>query len=110
VRGRLGRCSRDTGTPTGAGPTQTGPTQTGPSSQPTTAGTEQAKAPATSSLPTTPPPARPLTTWPGFRASIEPVTTERLVATWRPGCPVGADALRLVTMTHATFEGTGGDR
>jgi hypothetical protein len=40
-----------------------------------------------------------------FAASIDAVSTERLGVTWRPGCPVDPDDLRLVMITHATFDG-----
>lgn len=43
--------------------------------------------------------------WPPFESSVEPVTAERLGPTWRPGCPVGPDELRLVRVSHATPDG-----
>jgi hypothetical protein len=35
-----------------------------------------------------------------FRSTIGPVDPARLPASWRPGCPVGPDQLRLVTADH----------
>jgi len=43
--------------------------------------------------------------WPRYEASIQLVTAESLGQTWREGCPVAPDALRLVQVTHATPTG-----
>jgi hypothetical protein len=42
---------------------------------------------------------------PAFASSIVPVTAADLSASWRPGCPVGPDRLRLVSVTHVDFAG-----
>lgn len=36
---------------------------------------------------------------------VEPVTAEDLPASWRPGCPVGPEDLRRITVTHLGFDG-----
>jgi hypothetical protein len=41
---------------------------------------------------------------PRFRATIEPAPRERMTSSWRPGCPVAIDELRLVTLTHWGFD------
>jgi hypothetical protein len=44
-----------------------------------------------------------------YRAAIHrvgPGTAWTLSASWRPGCPVGPDALRLVELTHWGYDGT----
>jgi hypothetical protein len=38
-------------------------------------------------------------------AEIDDETAARMSASWRRGCPVGLDELRLVTVTHHTFDG-----
>ena len=43
-----------------------------------------------------------------FRSSTRPIdaeTTERMSSSWRPGCPVDLEDLRLVTVSHWDFEG-----
>lgn len=40
-----------------------------------------------------------------YVGTIAAVTEERLGLSWRPGCPVGADDLRLLTIAHHTFDG-----
>jgi D-alanyl-D-alanine carboxypeptidase len=42
---------------------------------------------------------------PPYVALIVPVTTERLDASWREGCPVGADELRLINLSRVGFDG-----
>jgi hypothetical protein len=42
---------------------------------------------------------------PPFVAFILPVTTERLGPSWREGCPVGAEDLRLVNLSRVGFDG-----
>lgn len=88
-------CS-DASPPVGADPT-TGPGRS------MSVGTDETEPPsvAPTAAPTGPLP----TALPAFSSSVEPVSTERLGATWRAGCPVGAEGLRLVTVMHATFEG-----
>lgn len=36
---------------------------------------------------------------------LDPAVTARMGASWRPGCPVPLEDLRLVTVTHWTFDG-----
>lgn len=38
--------------------------------------------------------------------AIQPVTAERLGASWRPGCPVPPEQLRLVRVSYLAFDGT----
>jgi hypothetical protein len=42
---------------------------------------------------------------PRFRATIEPAPAERMTESWRPGCPVPLEDLRLLTLTHWGFDG-----
>jgi hypothetical protein len=42
---------------------------------------------------------------PPFSASVERVTAERLGLSWREGCPVGPDQLRLINMSVLGFDG-----
>lgn len=42
---------------------------------------------------------------PPFIATVSPVTAERLGLSWREGCPVGPDQLRLVRMSVLGFDG-----
>ena len=42
---------------------------------------------------------------PPFVATVQPVTAERLGKSWREGCPVGPDQLRLVRMSVLGFDG-----
>jgi hypothetical protein len=42
---------------------------------------------------------------PRFRATIGPAPAERMTESWRPGCPVPLDDLRLLTLTHWRFDG-----
>jgi hypothetical protein len=42
---------------------------------------------------------------PRFRATIEPAPSKRMTSSWRPGCPVAPEDLRLVTLTHWGFDG-----
>jgi hypothetical protein len=42
---------------------------------------------------------------PPFVATVRPVTAERLGKSWREGCPVGPDQLRLVQMSVLGFDG-----
>lgn len=57
-----------------------------------------------SSASTTALPAPPVTS-PSFRGSIGPVEAADLPHSWRAGCPVGPEELRLLTVTHHTFGG-----
>ena len=40
-----------------------------------------------------------------FAATVVEVDEARLGLSWRPGCPVGAQDLRLLTLVHHTFDG-----
>jgi hypothetical protein len=42
---------------------------------------------------------------PRFRASIAPAPAERMTSSWRPGCPVAREDLRLLTLAHWGFDG-----
>jgi D-alanyl-D-alanine carboxypeptidase len=42
---------------------------------------------------------------PPFVATVQPVTAERIGKSWREGCPVGPDQLRLVKMSVLGFDG-----
>ncbi len=46
---------------------------------------------------------------PAFSATIAPLSAARKAAmvgvTWRPGCPLGLDSLRIITMPHWRFDG-----
>lgn len=41
---------------------------------------------------------------PRFHAKIGPAPRKRMSSSWRPGCPVGPDELRLLTLTHWGFD------
>jgi hypothetical protein len=60
---------------------------------------------ATTSSSTTTPAIVSSTTTAPAAASIEPVTAADLPASWRPGCPVGPESLRRLTVTHVGFDG-----
>jgi D-alanyl-D-alanine carboxypeptidase len=47
----------------------------------------------------------PAPTQPRFRSRIEPAPAERMTESWRPGCPVPLEDLRLLTLTHWGFDG-----
>lgn len=51
---------------------------------------------------TAPPPTAPP---PPFQSSIETVTAEQLGSSWRPGCPVGVEQLRAVSVSHWGYDG-----
>jgi hypothetical protein len=42
-----------------------------------------------------------------YVGKVDAVSTERLGLSWRPGCPVGAADLRLLTLSYWGFDGTG---
>ncbi|WP_064745530.1 M15 family metallopeptidase [Pseudonocardia acaciae] len=42
---------------------------------------------------------------PPYTSEVAPVTQERLGPSWRAGCPVGADQLRLVRVDYVGFDG-----
>ncbi|SCL19695.1 D-alanyl-D-alanine carboxypeptidase [Micromonospora pallida] len=52
-----------------------------------------------------PPPSPPSPTAPAFVSEIRPVTEADVARSWRPGCPVGPDRLRLVRLNHWDFAG-----
>lgn len=81
---------------------------TGHEASPTTAIDQDASAPAAtitvapSSTPVPETPAAP------FRSTVEAIdaaTEARMTASWRPGCPVPLDALRLLKVTYWGFDG-----
>ncbi len=63
-----------------------------------------ASSPAPSAAPTsaTPTPAR--TEPPKFSAKVSRVTRDQVRHSWRPGCPVPLDGLRMITMTYWGFD------
>ena len=74
-----------------------------PSPPPAKAMATTSPAPAPAPLP----PAEPPPTEP-FESSVRPIddaVATRMSASWRPGCPVGLDDLRLLTMSHWGFDG-----
>ena len=68
--------------------------------------TSSTAAPAPSQLPTT---SQPTAVAPDrFQATVSAIddaTAARMSASWRPGCPVPLDELRLITLTHWGFDG-----
>ncbi|MGI8720729.1 MAG: M15 family metallopeptidase [Geodermatophilaceae bacterium] len=44
--------------------------------------------------------------FPPFSSTVAPVSAERLGASYRVGCPVGPEALRLVGLSYVGFDGT----
>ncbi len=52
------------------------------------------------------PPAPAVEQFPPFSSTVAPVTAERLGASYRVGCPVAPEALRLVGLTYVGFDGT----
>ena len=81
-------------TPTSADANLAGPT--------TTSATSTTATPSTTAVPsTTEPPA-------AFEAAISPIdatTADRMSSSWRVGCPVDLDDLRLIEVSHFTFDG-----
>jgi hypothetical protein len=56
--------------------------------------------------PTTVPDAAPVTAPPTFESRVEAIPAAgRLSASWRPGCPVPIEDLRLLTLDHWGFDG-----
>ena len=84
----LGACAARDGATTGSTPTSGASSTT---TSPTTTST------------TTPAPTS--TAVPVFQGDITPVTASRLDASWRPGCPVAPEQLRLVAVDHWDFDG-----
>lgn len=80
-------------------------TTTGATSEPPAASASTTPPPPASTFGPTPQPTS-AGAWPPYTSSIEPVTGERLGPTWQPGCPVGPEELRLVSVTYATYDET----
>ncbi|MFD0889030.1 M15 family metallopeptidase [Streptosporangium algeriense] len=53
----------------------------------------------------TPAPSPTDTAPPKFSAKVSKVTREQVKHSWRPGCPVPLDGLRMITMTYWGFDG-----
>ena len=85
--------------------TTTVPTPTAPSTTtvPTTTAPPTTTLPTTTAPSTTEPAAT--TTVPAFASAVAAVTEAELGASWRPGCPVGVDDLRALTLRHHTAAG-----
>lgn len=89
-----GQSPRDEVAPAGSSPgTEPGTTRAEP--EPTEAGPG----------PTDPEPEPTDPGLPAWAASTSGVTSDRLGDSWRQGCPVGPDDLRLVTVRHVGFDG-----
>ncbi|MFF5208524.1 M15 family metallopeptidase [Streptosporangium sp. NPDC000396] len=89
--------------PQSAQPTRTGPLTTGqPPSPPSSSPSPSPEQTAASPGPTTasPSPTGP----PKFSAEVSKVTRAQLRYSWRPGCPVPLDDLRMITMSYWGFD------
>lgn len=93
--------STTTAPPTTASPTSV-PAATITSS-PATTTVQTTTVPATSTSSTTTPGAVDVG---AFSFTIEPATAEQLGLSWRPGCPVGPEDLRTLTVKHLGSDGT----
>lgn len=65
-------------------------------------------APSSEAVTTTTAPRPPTTTTPTFDGAITPIDAaarERMTASWRPGCPVPLEDLRLLTLDHWGLDG-----
>lgn len=64
---------------------------------------------STSSSPTIPPnsqaSAKTADNFESAVSAIDSATASRMTASWRPGCPVALDELRLIRLTHWSFDG-----
>lgn len=60
---------------------------------------------APTGVPPSGPPSVTAEEFPQFAGTVSPVTAGRLGASYRPGCPVLPDALRLLNLSYVTFEG-----
>jgi hypothetical protein len=69
------------------------------SSRPAEAPSSSSSSVVTTTPAPSPPPAGP------SPASVDPVTAAELGATWKPGCPVGPEALRRVEVNYLGFDG-----
>ena len=81
------------------------PTSTVPSTT-TTSGTTS--APGSTAAPTTIVPPT-TTSGPDFASSVRPVSRDELGVSWRDGCPVPVEDLRLLTVRHWTMAGAVAD-
>lgn len=68
---------------------------------------ETTRAPSSTSSPTTTelPPAIPSEGFESTVSTIDDAMAARMSASWRPGCPVPLNELRLITLTHWGFDG-----
>jgi hypothetical protein len=104
-----------TGTPASRVPATTERTTVAPTIAPTapaTAGTSSlptgpppTDAPAAPPAPPPPAPPRPAPAPPAYGATVAGVDASQLPASWRPGCPVGPEQLRLLTLPYWGFDG-----
>ena len=81
-------------------------TTTAPASSAPTTSTTTAEAPSTSSPEVVAAP--PVTDASAFKSSVDVIgeeTARRMSASWRPGCPVPLEDLRLLSVTHVGFDG-----
>jgi len=107
----LAACGGDDRAATG-GDTTRRPTTSRPPTTTTTAPPATTTTTTAPPAPTIPAPADPAPTEdvvppaPPGDPRIAGVTAEQLHASWRPGCPVGPEDLRAVTVTHVDFAGT----
>jgi len=85
----LGACA----TPTSASPAGTSPAATSPAA--TAVVERHARVVADPMLP-------------AFASSIAPVSAAELSSSWRAGCPVGPERLRMVTVSYVDFAGVSG--
>ena len=90
-----------TAPPTSITTTAVPPSTTASVASPPTSSTTTAVPPSTSTT------AAPTTTaGPAFASSVRSVTREELGVSWREGCPVPVEDLRLLTVRHWTMAGT----
>jgi hypothetical protein len=71
--------------------------------RPSTSSTSSTTTTTTTTTTTVPPTAPPAP--PPFQSSVTAVTAADLGASWRPGCPVGPESLRRVTVSLVGFDG-----
>ncbi len=95
----VGACSGSTEPTTASGTTAVSSTAPPTTAPPTT-------APATTTLVTTAAPTTTVAAMPGptFTGSVSPVTAADLGSSWRPGCPVAPDDLRLLRVSYWGFD------
>ncbi|WP_235995702.1 M15 family metallopeptidase [Nonomuraea montanisoli] len=90
-------CGGGGGQPAPAGSSAAPSTQSLPSAPTSATGGAGATTPAPTPSPTRTGP-------PPFAAKVTPIARKRLPYSWRPGCPVSHQDLRLVTMTYWGFD------